>query len=707
MVASSVRANSRRDDHVPPRGPRDLARRAWRNLPVAVLIAVLLACGLLAATSLLPARYQSEALLFVAPTGSHASAEIGNDASARNALIEQEVSLLKSPAVLTRIAEEFRRRSPVEAAQVAAEPGLRDIARDLRIQRRDNSFMIEFRASGPTPRTAQAMLEAAVETYQFGQFDRRVAAVSSQPSPPLAAPRPDEAFVAATKTLARLEDERGKLLAETPPPIRPNLAQAEAQVDLARVRADAAALREFIRSDVSAPDVARLRASMALDRLGSVGDDLTREVTEYEAASEAGSNGKEAELRLRKYRVLTQASAALADCDRRIAQLSTRMPSAAATTPAPSSSVAEQLKELDAKIRAQLEFVGRSTSAPARPVESSPTGQSRPAVDVRIVSNPSIGVPPAWRQPWFLASVAGAGGLAAGLAYLLFATLSSNAVIDPRDAAALAAAPVIATLPHVKDTELRRMPPGERHPANLLIEAPGSRFSDAIRAMLKGLEVPGKGGAGACLAVAATQAGEGATTVSLAVARCAAASGLRVLLVDSDFSHAGVTHAMGIEPAAGIETIISGDRPLADFVVEDDASSLHLLPSAPGPANRGALSLAQLTSLSGALEHARKAYDLVILDCEPPNKKARTRAMFRLADAVVIVVARNSSKRALVRLLGRRIQQNGGTLSGVVFNYAQAAAQSDTDSTSKRRSQSRTLSFSSQPFAQDEIPRFH
>lgn len=692
---------SMRAEKTPPRRVADIGRRALKRLPIAVLIAAVVSVGLMAAIPLLPGQYWSNAVLLIGAREDDATQRAPLDAAARSALIDREIATLNSLEMRKRITAELKRRSPEQAAAIAQGPEPKDPAQRLNVRRRSDGLLVDVSADGPNPIAAQAIVAAAVEAYQFGQLDRRLAEAEAVPSaaPTVASADPQQA-------LATLEAERDHLLAQTAAPAEDANASA-ARAEQAQARADVSAVRGLVRSDVEAADIGRLRASGVMNRLGAQGEKFAQDLAAYEAVLASPEAERQPDnLRFLKYQILTQASQIADSLDERVSRLAATAAPSAASAP-PTGEVASRLQELQGQIKQQREAIQANASVqPAHPAAQQSATAST-AVDIRVVSNPSPGATSSWRRPWvlYLAAIA-AGGLL-GLLYLGIATLASNTVIDARDLAALAGVPVIASLPRVGETQLRKLPPGERHPANFAIEAPASAFADAVRAACESLKLADRESGGMCLAITGLQKGDGATTVSLALARTAASAGLRVLLIDSDFDKAGVTNAMGIEPAAGIDAIFAGDRPLSDLIVEDDMTSVHLLPSAPDPSHRGALSLAQLTSLKSALASAKSSYDLVIIDCEPPSARARTRSMSRMADAGLLVAARNSSKRDMVRLMSRRIRQNGAELLGVMFNYSNAPKRREEGATASGRRSLGAPSFTFQPMGLGEVRSLH
>lgn len=691
-----------RVERTPPRRVADIGRRALRRLPIAVLIAAVVSVGLMAAIPLLPGQYWSNAVLLIGAREDDATQRAPLDAAARSALIDREIATLNSLEMRKRITAELKRRSPEQAAAIAQGPEPKDPAQRLNVRRRSDGLLVDVSAYGPNPIAAEAIVAAAVEAYQLGQLDRRLAEAEAVPSA-----APSVASVDPQQALAKLEAERDHLLAQTAAPAE-DANMSAARAEQAQARADVSAVRGLVRSDVEGADISRLRASGVMNRLGAQGEKFAQDLAAYEAALASPEAERQPDnLRFLKYQILTQASMVADSLDERVSRLAATAAAPSAASAPPTGEVVSRLQELQAQIKQQREGIQANVSVqPARPATQQSATAST-AVDIRVVSNPSPGATSSWRRPWVLYSAAIVAGVFLGLLYLGVATLASNTVIDARDLAALAGVPVIASLPRVGETQLRKLPPGERHPANFAIEAPASAFADAVRAACELLKLADRESGGMCLAITGLQKGDGATTVSLALARTAASAGLRVLLIDSDFDKAGVTNAMGIEPAAGIDAILAGDRPLADLIVEDDMTSVHLLPSAPDPSHRGALSLAQLTSLKSALASAKSSYDLVIIDCEPPSARARTRSMSRMADAGLLVAARNSSKRDMVRLMSHRIRQNGADLLGVMFNYSNAPKRREEGATASGRRSLGAPSFTFQPMGLGEVRSLH
>ena len=71
------------------------------------------------------------------------------------------------------------------------------------------------------------------------------------------------------------------------------------------------------------------------------------------------------------------------------------------------------------------------------------------------------------------------------------------------------------------------------------------------------------------LLVTSALPGEGKSTVSVNLARDAAAAGNRVLLIDADLRHPSLTTALGLRAPAGLSDVIAGHCELQDALRKD------------------------------------------------------------------------------------------------------------------------------------------
>jgi capsular exopolysaccharide synthesis family protein len=168
--------------------------------------------------------------------------------------------------------------------------------------------------------------------------------------------------------------------------------------------------------------------------------------------------------------------------------------------------------------------------------------------------------------------------------------------------------------------------------------APLSLFSEQLRALRTALMMEGgpPDGAGRVIAVTAARPSEGKTTLSVALARALAASGVNVLAVDGDVRQPSFDAAFATAGAAGLTDVLAGLSVLDDVILKDDRTSLDII--AAGTQTADAISLFLSPVLPLLLAQLRGRYEVVILDVPPAFALAEARILARLADAALLCV---------------------------------------------------------------------
>lgn len=138
---------------------------------------------------------------------------------------------------------------------------------------------------------------------------------------------------------------------------------------------------------------------------------------------------------------------------------------------------------------------------------------------------------------------------------------------------------------------------------------------------------------------------------ALALARVAARSGLRTVLIDAD--QGAIAPAA---PGTGIAAVLQG-VPLPKVLLRDQLSGAFVLSSKPAvwPAARTV----------DLIRHLRQSCDLVLIDAAPAGVPGSWPALARLADGVVLFTGADSAQSAFDRVL-RLLAAISAPLSGLV-----------------------------------------
>jgi len=192
-----------------------------------------------------------------------------------------------------------------------------------------------------------------------------------------------------------------------------------------------------------------------------------------------------------------------------------------------------------------------------------------------------------------------------------------------------------------------------------VIDEPHGIIAESIRAILVRVQFSFANANGVLLVTSAA-AGDGKTSLAVAMAQQAALAGRRTLLVDADLFRAGTSRAVGYERA------IMRDRDTAETpIVEDLDTGLHILgaPRLHSPAHQ----TAALQRLQAFLATARVHYELIIIDTPPLMHVSDAALLAQDADGILLVASWDRTTRSgLVETLDR-VEPAGCPVLGIAL----------------------------------------
>lgn len=233
-------------------------------------------------------------------------------------------------------------------------------------------------------------------------------------------------------------------------------------------------------------------------------------------------------------------------------------------------------------------------------------------------------------------------------------------------------------LPHLVSlpaTPAEKGPGGKAMPPqDYLIARPLSAFSESLRSLRSALQLSNVDNPPKIILFTSALPGEGKTTTAVSFARAAAASGLKVALVDCDLRHPSVHRAFGLgRPEEGLVELLAERLELGAVIVKDEKSELDIIPVATGTANPpDVLGSAQMKLL---LQRLRDDYDLVVLDSAPVLPVSDSRVLSRLADETVFIVRWNETPRDAAQSALRELRLFDAKIAGAVLSIVDTAKQ--------------------------------
>ncbi len=158
---------------------------------------------------------------------------------------------------------------------------------------------------------------------------------------------------------------------------------------------------------------------------------------------------------------------------------------------------------------------------------------------------------------------------------------------------------------------------------------------------------------------------EGKTTTLVELGKAFAQGGSRVLLIDADMYRPRLRKLFEVETEAGLtDVLLAGSEPRA-VIVEPGPPGLSILPSGllpPNPAE--ALASEKMADL---LADLKEDFDLVLIESAPLSAGLETASLGALVDGIALVVRANSTPRAAVQKMLRRLRDLKGNVLGVVL----------------------------------------
>lgn len=196
------------------------------------------------------------------------------------------------------------------------------------------------------------------------------------------------------------------------------------------------------------------------------------------------------------------------------------------------------------------------------------------------------------------------------------------------------------------------------------LRSPKSAVAEAYAALRSALLYSTPTGLPRAMLVTSSQAGEGKSTTSLAVASGFARLGRRVVLIDADLRRPSLHQLLAIAPAKGLSDLLTGAAGIDDVAtpVEDGMWLIAAGPLPPSPTDL--LSGGRLPELLAGL---RDRFDLLVLDGPPVLGLADAPMLAANADATLFVVEAGRGSRGRTKAALRRLRLNGAHLLGALL----------------------------------------
>ena len=214
--------------------------------------------------------------------------------------------------------------------------------------------------------------------------------------------------------------------------------------------------------------------------------------------------------------------------------------------------------------------------------------------------------------------------------------------------------PVLGVIPHMVEIT------GAAHD-------PSSPEGEPYRVLQTNLNLALRADKSTALVALSSGPGEGKSTMLRQLALCMAASGEKVLLVDSDVRRP-TQHKLGDLPREpGLTDIVLNKVAWTDSVRRDKSGLLDFIPAGAG-ANNVTLSLLYVNKLRELVGEFKKKYDKILFDSPPIIGVSDASVITSIADGIVLLVQHRRNPESMVQRAKQIIDGLKVPVIGVVLN---------------------------------------
>ncbi|MBL8558665.1 MAG: polysaccharide biosynthesis tyrosine autokinase [Hyphomonadaceae bacterium] len=603
--------------------------------------------------------------------------------------IDSEIELLRSPALMGELATALGMQARNQGSNASPDQIAGSLAGALDVRRRGGTYVIEIQARSTDPARAQLIANTYADVYIASQVNQRIDTAqraNSWLARRLAELREDvQAKESAAETYRA---QSGLISAQGAPLVEQQISNVQTQVlqaqaDLAEREARFRQLQELRQSGAPLETIGNALNSETIRSLRDRESDIARRQSDLEnrylpthpavQAVRAERQDIEQQIQREIQRISINMSNEVQVARARLATLQGSLRSATGEVTS-NSSASVRLRELEREATASRQVY---ESYLQRYQEIADQDQLNTS-DARLLAYASLPGSPSSPQLRVALALAIALGLMLGLGAGVIAEILDQSVKNADDLEARVGYPAIASIPIISKKMMRQMPPAERHPSGYLVGRPMSAFTEALRVLRTVIVYSKLDFSVKVVAVTSALPDEGKTTISMCLARVAAMSGQRVVVVDCDLRKQSINDVIDIETDVGLLQVLAGEAPWRAAIVRDPNSDAHVLPVATsGFTPRDVFGSEAMENLISEL---RAHYDLVVLDCAPILAVAETRILAKQADTCVIVARAGRSALGAVRTAVQQTEAAGGKVLGIALNCVQPHWQSYGDS---------------------------
>jgi polysaccharide biosynthesis transport protein len=201
-----------------------------------------------------------------------------------------------------------------------------------------------------------------------------------------------------------------------------------------------------------------------------------------------------------------------------------------------------------------------------------------------------------------------------------------------------------------------------------VVESPFSAFTEAIRSVKVAIDLSPTVTGGRIIGFTSSVPNEGKSSLAVSVARLAAQTGARALLVDADLRNPSLSRLLSPKAASGLLEVVRGQSTLENAIWVDSTTNMRFLPATMKARLAHSSEVLASTQTRKFFDSLRNSYDYIIVDFAPLMPIVDVRASTNLVDAYVYVVAWGDTRTDFVEQALSSARGVYEHLLGVVLN---------------------------------------
>ena len=201
-----------------------------------------------------------------------------------------------------------------------------------------------------------------------------------------------------------------------------------------------------------------------------------------------------------------------------------------------------------------------------------------------------------------------------------------------------------------------------------IVESPFSAFTEAIRSVKVAIDLSPTVTGGRIIGFTSSVPNEGKSSIAASVARLAAQTGARTLLVDADLRNPSLSRSLSPKAASGLLEVVRGQSTLENAIWVDPTTNMRFLPATMKARLAHSSEVLASPQTRKFFDSLRNSYDYIIVDFAPLMPIVDVRASTNLVDAYVYVVAWGQTRTDFVEQALSSARGVYEHLLGVVLN---------------------------------------